>query len=367
MANLSDAQPAIVDATTGRLILNPDPQTVASYQHLIRDLDRSREFYSCLDNLSAQTRSNRNILLKVNVELPEELAALENIQYDGIGLYRTEFIYLSRHSLPTQAEQYAIYKAILISMQGKPVTIRTFDLGGDKLPGYSHHYHEDNPNLGCRGIRFSLYQEAMFKAQLKAILQASVYGKVNIMFPMIIGLDDLLQAKTMLRLCQQELDSDHIPYDKDIRVGIMIETPSAAICSDVLATACDFFSIGTNDLVQYTLAVDRNNERVSAYYNQAHPAVLQLIKKTIQAAKQAGIAVSVCGEMASEPLYVPLLIGLGIDELSVNPVSLPLVKAIIRSCDTELDSEVQNFDFSVPAPQISAWLKALEQRYFPKP
>lgn len=364
---LTDGSIAIIDADQGMLITEPDADVTLKYKQTLERLTGQQEWLEELIELPAITQNNVAVSLKANIELIEELALIIKNKFAGVGLYRTEYIYLSRQSMPDENEQFLTYKTILTKLQDMPVTIRTFDLGGDKLPGYGLHLHEDNPNLGCRGIRFSLYQKPMFKVQLRAILRASVKGKVRIMFPMIIDTGDFLRAKAAVQEAMAELDAEGIAYDPLIPLGVMIETPAAALCADSLASICDFFSIGTNDLVQYTLAVDRNNERVAEYYNQSHPAVIHLIRLTLAAAARAGIPVSVCGEMASTPRFVPLFVGLGVSELSINPSCLPVVKSIIRNCDVSLFETVQSFDFACSALEINTLLDTLLQRYCPHP
>ncbi|MBM4400171.1 MAG: phosphoenolpyruvate--protein phosphotransferase, partial [Candidatus Cloacimonetes bacterium] len=272
--------------------------------------------------------------------------------------------YLNRNTIPDEEEQTRVYSELLQRMNNLPVTIRTFDLGGDKLSFYQQHKPEENPYLGSRGIRFSLLENAMFKTQIRAILRASVLGQVSIMFPMIISTEDFIAGKSIISECMKELDKDCIAYNKSIPVGAMIETPSSALCSEHLAKVCGFFSLGTNDLVQYTLAVDRNNDKVSSYYIQHHPSVLMLIKKTLESARKTGIPVSVCGEMASEPKYVPLLIGMGINELSINPSKTAQVKAVIRNCDDSLCELLSNFDFNTDVSSIETLINTTLKPYY---
>jgi len=326
----------IVDGINSLLICDPDFRTLEQYGELISQAEREKQELEAMRSLSPITITGSKICLYVNIELPDEVDKLIDLGCDGIGLFRTEFLYLSRNSLPNEAEQTEIYSKVLKAMYPLPVTFRTFDLGGDKLSHILNVHKEENPNLGCRGIRFSLSQKELFRSQLRAIFRASPSGKANIMFPMITGVEDFAHAKAITLEVIEQLKNEESPFDPKIPIGLMIEIPSAALVSSKLAQMADFFSIGTNDLVQYTLAADRNNDAVSEYYLQHHPAVLELIRFTVSNAKKRGIPCSVCGEMASTPEYIPLLIGMGINCLSVCPSALLRTKAIIRKCDDQL-------------------------------
>ncbi len=337
---------AILDAENSYIVINPDLEQEKSYKNRLQQRQKQQQELQIGLELPAFTKNGVLISIKANIEYPSELTQVLDNHCDGIGLFRTELLYLNRTDVPDENEQYAAYSELLQKLNGLPVIIRTFDLGGDKLTFLQKYDKEDNPYLGNRGIRFSLQEKALFKIQLRAILRASAHGKAAIMFPMIICADDFVAARKIVQECMEELDKESSPYCKDIQIGAMIETPSAALCAEQLAKVCDFFSLGTNDLVQYTLAVDRNNDLVAPYYLQHHPAVIKLISNTIKAAHKAGIPVSVCGEMAAEPAYVPLLIGLGITDFSINPHKVPELKAIVRNCDDELYHKIQNFDFN---------------------
>lgn len=326
----------ILDAVSGDVFIHPEPALIAQYTGRISSAKAEEERLVSSNSLPAITAYGERISLLANIEIPEELPAVMSANADGIGLFRTEFLYLDRASLPTEEEQYAVYHQILASLAPRPVTIRTFDLGGDKISGNASQPREENPYLGNRGFRFSMSRPEIFRTQLRAILRASLAGKARIMFPMIIDADDFLRAKSLVTKVMRELDEEGIAYDPGIMLGSMIEVPSAALCASELAAACDFLSIGTNDLVQYTLATDRNNDSVSSYYTEHHPAVIKLIKLVIHASAEHGIPLSVCGEMASNPRYIPLLIGLGITALSVNPHQLSQSRSIIRKCDKDL-------------------------------
>jgi phosphotransferase system enzyme I (PtsI) len=339
-----DGQQVIVDATRGELIVEPDADTLARYQKLKADMEASALKDQARALEPAITSTGRRVRINVNIELPEEAATLKAMGAEGIGLFRTEFLYLDRSSLPDEEEQFQIYSSVAKDMAPFPVTIRTFDLGGDKLSHLIPFEPEENPFLGCRGLRFSLFRPDIFKIQIKAVMRAAVAGNLQLMFPMVNDVEDLLQAKELVAECSKELAEQGIRHKADIPIGVMIEIPSAALCADILASEADFFSIGTNDLTQYTLAVDRNSETLSYKYAQHHPSVLRLIQMVLKAARKAGITVGVCGEMASILQYVPLLVGLGLEDLSVQPAKIATIKSIVRKCDLHLEEMVQNSD-----------------------
>ncbi len=354
----------IVDAMDGTLIIDPDPATLAHYeQHLAKyrqDLLALRETGS----KPAVTLSGRQIKLRLNLELASEIPRIKELGARGVGLFRTEFLYLGKDRLPPEEEQYQVYREIAEQAAPHSVTIRTFDLGGDKLSHLIPSPAEENPYLGCRGIRFSLAHEEIFKTQVRAILRAGTQGKVKLMFPMVMDVLDFLKAREVVRICQTELETEGISIAKHIPLGVMIEVPSAALCAAELARVCDFFSIGTNDLVQYTLAADRNNDGLSPYYLSHHPAVLQLIRLSLKAARKYKKPVSVCGEMASIAEYIPLLVGMGINELSVNPGQYYTTKAIIRRCDDQLESLVKNLDFSGSLSEVESLIYQKLKPYY---
>lgn len=363
LQTITDGDTAILDAEESAIIINPGKVVLADYVNKLKHLEEKSLNLKALLSEPAQTKNGVHISLKANIEYPDELSNVLDNRCEGIGLFRTEFLYLDNQILPNEDKQTQIYSDILKGSNGLPVTFRTFDLGGDKLTHLIQSPTEENPYLGSRGIRFSLQHLALFKTQIRAILKSSVHGKAKIMFPMIIGIEDFRLAKTIVEACYKELHVERIDYDRDIPVGVMIETPSAALCSALLAKECSFFSIGTNDLVQYTLAVDRNNENVAQYYVQHHPAVLMLIQQSINSARRAGIPISVCGEMASDPKMVPLLIGMGIDELSVNPLQAMQIKAVIRKCDERLFEIISRFDFNTDINTIDYLLETLKPYY----
>src|SRR5207249_859441 len=326
-AKLETGQHVLVDGTDGLLIVDPTPETLAQYAEIESRRARVVAQLKELRETTSITRDGCHIVLSANIELPEDVDAVAANGAEGIGLYRTEFLYLNRATLPTDDEQYEIYRKVAERVRPDPLIIRTFDLGGDKLaPGTVDITDELNPFLGWRAIRLCLENIDIFKTQLRAILRASAVGNIKIMFPMISRLEELRGAKAVLAECHQELRRSGVPLDEEIEVGAMIEIPSAAICANVLATEVDFFSIGTNDLIQYTLAVDRVNEKIAHLYEPTHPAILRLLKMIAEAAHAHHIWVGVCGEMAGDVALVPLLLGLGMDELSAGATSVPRVK-----------------------------------------
>src|SRR5438477_2758352 len=329
---LETGQYVLLDGTTGFLIVDPTPETLKHYGEVeskrikvVAQLKELRETVST-------TRDGRHIVLSANIELPEDVDAVAANGAEGIGLYRTEFLYLNRNTLPTEDEQYETYRKVAERVRPDPLIIRTFDLGGDKLaPGTVDISDELNPFLGWRAIRFCLENNDIFKTQLRAILRASAIGNVKIMFPMISGLDELRRAISILKDCRSDLHASKIDIGKKTEVGAMIEIPSAAISANVLAREVDFFSIGTNDLIQYALAVDRVNEKIAHLYEPTHPAVLHLLKMIADAAHATNIWVGVCGEMAGDVALTPLLLGLGVDELSASAMLVPRVQRAVQS------------------------------------
>ncbi len=359
VANISDLKEQIppdsqiiIDGESGTIIVEPDTEALEYYAQKLQIQDLILQKQSSLKNAPSVTRNGREISLFLNIGLPEEIDKVNELNCAGVGLFRTEFIFLSRNDLPSEDEQYEIYKELALKIAPKPLTIRTFDLGGDKLSHLIPAPKEDNPYLGNRGIRFSLAHPEVLKTQLRAILRATAHGNIRVMFPMIIDVDDFMEARRIFQNCSDELYSEGVSFNYDTPIGTMIEIPSAALSSDALARECDFLSIGTNDLVQYTLAVDRNNDMVNRYFIQHHPAVLKLIRATVNNALLHKRGLSVCGEMASIKEYVPLLIGMGIDELSLSPASFYEVKRIIRACDAKLEAIVKSFDFSTSLPKV---------------
>lgn len=320
----------IVDGRTGEIIVNPTAETLEKYSQLRGQLHQHMQKLNQSGKFEAETYDGYRINLSANIEMLTELELLRQSGGSGVGLFRTESAILSKEHFPSEEEQYVLYRKFVENLGGLPIVIRTFDLGGDKYMRKQPTTHECNPFLGCRAIRFSLREKRIFKIQLKAILRASIHGDVRIMFPMISSLSELIEVKELLKETKQELLRERHAVDKHIPIGCMIEVPSAAIIADLLAKECDFLSIGTNDLVQYALAVDRTNNALSDLYTPAHPSVLRLIKLIVNEANHQGIPVSVCGEVAADPRFAPLLLGLGVHELSVAPRYMPIVKNAIR-------------------------------------
>lgn len=321
----------IVDGRAGKIIVNPSDETLFKYRDLRDKLQQHLHKVKQLGKLEAETYDGYKIVLSANVETLNELELLHQYGGHGVGLLRTESLFLGNKAIPSENEQFALYREFVQKMKGLPIIIRTFDWGGDKYPQSQRTQREVNPFLGCRAIRFLLREKIVFKAQLRAILRASAFGKVSIMFPLISGLSELREAKAMVQETMQELIAEGVAIASHMPVGCMIEVPSAALITDLLANECDFLSIGTNDLVQYALAVDRGNHVLSDLYTPAHPSIIRLIRMIVNEANHYGKPVAICGEVAADPRYVPLLLGLGIRELSVASRNIPTIKNVIRN------------------------------------
>jgi len=325
----------IIDGTTGVVIIHPSEQTLGEYKKLKTSHEEHKAYLSRGSHLKAETLDGLSLQVMGNIELPEEVVSVLDHGGDGIGLYRTEFQYLSRNDFPGEDELFDKYKDVVEVMAPRPVTIRTLDINGDKAIDSLNGTEEINPALGLRAIRYCLKKPDIFKTQLRAILRAAAFGNVRILVPMISSIDEIRETKRLLNEAADSLEKEGKAYNKNIEFGIMIEVPSAVIMADIMAMETDFFSIGTNDLIQYTLAIDRGNREVAHLYHPFHPAILRMIKHVTDVGKEKGIKVFMCGEMAGDPFNVPILLGLGMDELSMNPQSIPAVKNMIRSLKVE--------------------------------
>lgn len=339
-SKVSTGDHVLLDGYSGKLIVNPREQTRYEYGRLEKRKSEVQHQLDSIRDTISDTTDGRHIVLSANIELPSELDAVIAAGAEGVGLFRTEFLFLHRSSSPSEDEQYEAYREVAEKCAPHGVIIRTLDVGGDKLMHLPDQPPEDNPFLGCRAIRLCLAQPEIFKTQLRAILRAAVHGNVRIMYPMVAQIDELRAANAILQECKDELAALGVPHRNDIEVGTMIEVPAAALIADQLAREVKFLSIGTNDLVQYTMAVDRGNERIAHLYQPTHPAVLRLLSMTANAAHDHGIWVGVCGEMASEIHLTPLLLGLGVDELSVVTAAVPRVKKAVQSLDLQACGEL---------------------------
>ncbi|MDR3191447.1 MAG: phosphoenolpyruvate--protein phosphotransferase [Treponema sp.] len=332
---ISEGDTLMVNGGTGEVFVNPAKQELEGFKEESARYDKRLKESMSVKNLPAETKDGFRIVLNANIEIPEEADRVLNYGAEGIGLYRSEFLFLATGQAAEEERQYQAYTRVLKALGGRPVTIRTVDIGGDKILPDFRAADEKNPLLGWRAIRFSLALPDLFKTQLRAILRSSVSGNVKILFPLISGIEELEQARGFLEEAKAECRAKGQAYAEDIEVGVMIEVPSAAVTADILAEHSDFFSIGTNDLIQYTLAVDRGNERVNYLARATHPAILRLLKGIIEFAHQAGIKAAMCGEMAGDPRCTALLLGLGLDEFSMTAQTIPQIKRIVRELSLE--------------------------------
>ena len=362
---LETGTPALIDGYHGLLIVHPSEETLREYAEMERQKGAIAERLTELRETKSTTRDGRHIVLSANIELPDEVDAVLANGAEGVGLYRTEFLYLNQTTLPTEEEQFEVYRTVAQRVAPDPLIIRTLDLGGDKISDGIENGDELNPFLGWRAIRFCLENLDIFKAQLRAILRASVGANVKMMFPMISGLDEVRRGLQIVEECKSELRREGQPFHDELEIGVMIEVPTAAIMADRLAREVDFFSIGTNDLIQYSVAIDRTNERVAHLYEPSHPSVVRLLKMVADAAHANNIWVGVCGEMAGEVLFTPLLLGLGMDELSAGATIVPRVKnAVQRLSMTECQTLVEEvLELDTPAAVLARCTEMATRHY----
>ena len=356
-----DGDLLIVDGNAGVVVINPSDNTLIEAERRKSEYEERRAVFARSSHLPAQSKDGLRLSVMGNIEQPGEVVAVLDRGGDGIGLYRTEFQYMSRSDFPSEEELFENYKDVIDVMPNKPVTIRTLDINGDKAVAYTNGDDEINPVLGLRAIRYCLQKPEVFKTQLRAILRAASFGQARILFPMISRIDEIRETKRILTEVEDALDKEGLPYEKNIQIGVMIEVPSAAIMADAMAKEVDFFSIGTNDLIQYTMAIDRGNRQVAHLFSPLHPAVIRLLKQVADAARKNNIPVFMCGEMASEPLYMPILLGLGLNELSTNPQAVPMVKNAIRQLD---HAESRNFVQQVLGQSTTEQIEDLVQKTY---
>lgn len=357
----------IVDGLTGVVVVNPSPEIIQEYQERQRARQKmERELFQYRD-LPAETLDGYRVKVLANIELVEEIPSVLQHGAEGIGLYRTEYLYLNRKDLPSEEDHFQAYKKVVEATYPHSAVIRTLDIGGDKFMSHMDLAEEMNPAMGLRAVRFSLKEVDIFKVQLRAILRTSAYGKVKLMVPMISGATEIREVKKILNEVRLSLAAEGVPFDPKMEIGIMIEVPSAVAIADILAKEVDFFSIGTNDLIQYSLAIDRVNESVTHLYEPLHPAILRLVKEVVKAAHGAGIRVAMCGEMAGEPLYVPILLGLELDELSMNVLSIFRVKKILRAYTLRECKSLVNASLNLSTPEeIEELVYASLRKKFPE-
>ncbi|HYO24889.1 MAG TPA: phosphoenolpyruvate--protein phosphotransferase [Lacipirellulaceae bacterium] len=367
LTDVSGGDTVIIDGDQGQIILRPDEETIARYRHEVEEQRTLAAKLETLREFPAETTDGARIYLMGNIEFPSEVTQCEDRGADGIGLYRTEFLYLGRDDDPPEDAHFAAYFEVAEAMREKPVVMRTLDLGADKMRMLPDPEDERNPFLGLRSIRLALRNRDMFRVQLRAILRASTHGNVRVMFPLISTMLELRQAKSVLADAMEDLDELGMPFDRNIKVGMMVEVPSAVLMMDHFVDEVDFFSIGTNDLIQYCLAVDRSNKDVASLYTAADPAVIRLIDMAVRAADRAGRPISMCGQMCGNPLYTMLLLGIGLRSLSVTPAAVPEVKRVCRSVSLDqcrkIADQVRTLE---TARDVKTYLKEELSKVFPE-
>lgn len=350
----------VFNGEEGIVVINPDKETIDKFRNEKEDIDRFKKGLESLRGAKTVSKDGFEVELVANIGTPKDVDGILRNDGEGVGLYRTEFLYMDRDTLPTEEEQFEAYKEVAERLKNKPVVIRTLDVGGDKELPYLDLPEEMNPFLGYRAIRLCLDRTDIFKTQLRALLRASAYGNIKIMFPMISSIEELREAKAVLEEAKEELYKEDIIYNNEIEVGIMVEIPAVAIMSDLFAKEVDFFSIGTNDLIQYTTAVDRGNRKIAHLYNQFHPALLRLIKTVIENGHKEGIWVGMCGEVAGDPKLIPVLLGMGLDEFSMSPISILKARWIINNLSKKEMEEVVNKVINLPtAIEVEKYLENL--------
>ena len=366
ISELHTGQSVLLDGFNGFVVIDPSKQMLFEYGQLVERQTSIEESLEVIHDDAAETRDGHRIILSSNIERAADVESVLQSGATGVGLFRTEFLFINRRDLPNEEEQFAAYRHVTESLAPDPVIIRTLDLGGDKLLSHVNVAAEMNPFLGWRAIRLCLQEKDLFRTQLRAILRASAYGNLKIMYPMVSGVEELEAANVLLDECREQLRAEDVAFADAVEIGVMIETPSAAMIADSLAKRVQFFSIGTNDLIQYTLAVDRLNEKIAHLYEPTHPGILRLIKTTVDAGEAHGIWTGVCGEMAGDVAAVPLLLGLGVTELSVTPSMVPRVKMLIRSIEMSQARELAEFALDSDSPkEILARAEALAKAAVP--
>jgi phosphotransferase system enzyme I (PtsI) len=366
-ADVAGGDLLIIDGTRGLVVIGPDEETLAEYRRRqVSEREHEEAVTAEIHRVPGATKDGVAVRLLANIEFPEEIPVSLQYGAEGIGLYRTEFLYLAQMRAPTEEEHFAVYCKALTLLEGRPLVIRTLDLGADKLPPEAGGFHERNPILGCRSLRLCFRNMHLFRTQLRAILRASAFGDLRVLFPMVATVGEFRQAKMVVRELMDELDREGVSYNREVNMGAMVEVPAAALTADTLAGEADFLSIGTNDLIQFTLAVDRGNETVASLYNPAHPAVLKLLKMVLEAGAHTGVEVTMCGEMSGDVQFTVLLLGLGLRLFSVAPALIPEVKRVVRAVTVSEAEEVARAALALTDPaQTLAYLAEVTRRVAP--